>query len=33
MAVPIVTADGVVGVIYANNFTLRPFSALDEGRW
>ena len=30
MAVPIVTADGVVGVIYANNFTLRPFSALDE---
>ena len=31
MAVPIVTADGVVGVIYANNFTLRPFSALDEG--
>jgi signal transduction histidine kinase len=31
MAVPIVTADGVVGVIYANNFTLRPFSAVDEG--
>ena len=30
VAVPIVTADGVVGVIYANNFTLRPFSALDE---
>src|SRR6185295_5507498 len=30
MAVPIVTADGVVGVIYANNFGLRPFSALDE---
>jgi signal transduction histidine kinase len=30
MAVPIVTADGVVGVIYANNFSLRPFSALDE---
>ena len=30
MAVPIVTADGVVGVLYANNFTPRPFSALDE---
>jgi GAF domain-containing protein len=31
MAVPIVTADGVVGVIYANYVNLRPFSAVDEG--
>jgi signal transduction histidine kinase/ActR/RegA family two-component response regulator len=30
MAVPITSADTVVGVIYANNFTARPFTALDE---
>ena len=30
MAVPIVTAGTVVGVIYANNFARRPFTAGDE---
>jgi signal transduction histidine kinase/CheY-like chemotaxis protein len=30
MAVPITSADVVVGVIYANNFTRRPFTAADE---
>ena len=30
MAVPIVTGGAVVGVIYANNFTRRPFTAADE---
>jgi signal transduction histidine kinase/ActR/RegA family two-component response regulator len=30
MAVPIVTADTVVGVIYANNCTRRPFTSSDE---
>jgi signal transduction histidine kinase len=30
MAVPITSADTVVGVIYANNFTRRPFTAVDE---
>ena len=30
MAVPIVTAGTVVGVIYANNFARRPFTAEDE---
>jgi signal transduction histidine kinase len=30
MAVPIATAGAVVGVIYANNFTARPFTTSDE---
>ena len=30
MVVPIVSAGAVVGVIYANNFTPRPFSATDQ---
>jgi signal transduction histidine kinase len=30
MAVPIASAGSVVGVIYANNFTRRPFTAADE---
>jgi signal transduction histidine kinase/ActR/RegA family two-component response regulator len=30
MGVPIATAGAVVGVIYANNFTRRPFTAADE---
>jgi len=28
--VPIATASGVVGVIYANQLTVRPFSEADE---
>src|SRR4029079_4838341 len=33
MAVPIATDGVVVGVIYANNFTLRPFTDADEAVW